>query len=503
LLCDVTILVDGRPAEEQLQGLVDEVLALADNGVTGKLSWQALVDLPAIRWGRFGNAPLDKAENRQRAVQQFDANRDGQPDRDEILRLLTRQNRSRGLIDLQSNDASAGGNSATTATWQLLDADHDLKLSAEELSSAGQRLLNQDPSDEELLTLPKISTSTSASGSPQPESEGVRMTMAVVLDDATNWEHVWRMIGASYPGWRHANSIGGKRTARLLEPLDQNKNGRLTAEELARLRDVTPHLRITARLGQAAADEMASPLDLQADVSPDRWSTIEMNATARTASLTAQGLIVDWTLADQAADDSDPASTVATQLKKLDKDANGSLDSAEFSAADDVEESFEQLDLNDDGQIDEEEYRTVLSRERLVHSAAVRMDVVRAGDTVFATLDANHDGTLGAREMATAGQRLAACDANQDGRISTDEIPDRIIVQLTQGGGDGASGATAASRGLVMSRTGPAWFRRMDHNGDGDLSPREFLGTPARFAQLDTDHDGFISATEAAQAMSD
>ncbi|MGE3808099.1 MAG: hypothetical protein AB7K24_25845, partial [Gemmataceae bacterium] len=44
---------------------------------------------------------------------------------------------------------------------------------------------------------------------------------------------------------------------------------------------------------------------------------------------------------------------------------------------------------------------------------------------------------------------------------------------------------------------GPAWFRKMDSNGDGDISPREFLGTEAEFARLDRDSDGLINLDEA------
>ena len=49
---------------------------------------------------------------------------------------------------------------------------------------------------------------------------------------------------------------------------------------------------------------------------------------------------------------------------------------------------------------------------------------------------------------------------------------------------------------------GPEWFRRMDRNQDGDVSPREFPGTSEQFIQLDTDADRLISADEAMQVES-
>jgi hypothetical protein len=40
----------------------------------------------------------------------------------------------------------------------------------------------------------------------------------------------------------------------------------------------------------------------------------------------------------------------------------------------------------------------------------------------------------------------------------------------------------------------------MDKNGDGDVSPREFLGTPEDFRRIDTNGDGLIDPEEAEAA---
>ena len=60
---------------------------------------------------------------------------------------------------------------------------------------------------------------------------------------------------------------------------------------------------------------------------------------------------------------------------------------------------------------------------------------------------------------------------------------------------------SSPTRGFVSPPFGrgraPVWFKKMDRNGDGDVSAREFNGPPSLFQRMDPDGDGLISPEEA------
>jgi Ca2+-binding EF-hand superfamily protein len=173
---------------------------------------------------------------------------------------------------------------------------------------------------------------------------------------------------------------------------------------------------------------------------------------------------------------------------------------------------FKTLDRNGDGKVYPRELDEFVAREAVAARGRLTMTASDEGRDLFGILDLDRDRRLGAREVLKTFARVSACDRNQDGGVTSDEIPHHIRLSLDRGdlsillAPPAVDGAVVVSPGATAlpSRprptAGPSWFRKMDRNHDGDVSPREFLGTREQFDRLDRDHDGLLSPDEAKEA---
>jgi len=165
---------------------------------------------------------------------------------------------------------------------------------------------------------------------------------------------------------------------------------------------------------------------------------------------------------------------------------------------------FQYADRNGDGKLTEKELNAFLDAIDDGANASATLTVADHGAGLFELLDANRDGRLSIRELRTGWERVAPWDKAKAGAISRDQIPRQYQLTVRQGPPEDARfrQVTRFPGGPPPggSGRGPVWFRKMDRNGDGDVSPREWLGSLEDFQKIDTDHDGLISAEEAEKA---
>src|SRR5262249_21235043 len=157
------------------------------------------------------------------------------------------------------------------------------------------------------------------------------------------------------------------------------------------------------------------------------------------------------------------------------------------------------MDRDGDGKLTVKEMRSYLDRVQRLEAKAmasrVSLLVSGPGRGLFDLLDRDRDGRLSLRELRGAAGLLGHLGLRGTRRLSRDQLPRGYQLALGLGqasfrGGRGGvmippEGALAYP-GVYRNR-GPLWFRKMDRNGDGDVSPREFLGPPAMFRRLDAD----------------
>jgi Ca2+-binding EF-hand superfamily protein len=167
-----------------------------------------------------------------------------------------------------------------------------------------------------------------------------------------------------------------------------------------------------------------------------------------------------------------------------------------------VYQLFAIADRDGDGKLTRKEFVDYLDLQVSGSGCTAAIQVNDLGRNLFTLIDANGDGQLSVRELRSAWERVQPLTRGGAGLAEAD-IPRRIQISMGQGNTFFSNVGQLAStpmKGRVPVKTVgpvPAWFTKMDRNGDGDVSRREFLGTEEEFRMLDADGDGLISADEA------
>jgi Ca2+-binding EF-hand superfamily protein len=166
---------------------------------------------------------------------------------------------------------------------------------------------------------------------------------------------------------------------------------------------------------------------------------------------------------------------------------------------------FDAADRDGDGKLTRAELDAFFDLVELGIGCRVIVTVTDRGRNLFDLFDTNGDGRLDLGELIRAGRNLPG-ELARDKPLERAAVPASYRLTVTRGPvGDSFGpvpfGAAAGPKSVdPRPARGPAWFRAMDKNGDGFVSPQEFIGPPELFARLDANSDGRISVEEAEAA---
>lgn len=502
---DVRLWIDNAPFDQALEELVDHVLTLADTDKDGTATWEELADQPDLKSGQFGNLSFEDPRERQRLINQYDTNRNGWVDRSEVPRLVSRNRNNSEAFSVRQTSYAAERSRGDSPLRQLIDESGDGTIQKEEIFSAAKRLRLYDFDDDEIVTPMELMTTlginmNNMTGQARDRRRFFGSQAMFTLDDSTPWDEVLYAMEQNY---EHGAPLKMARFPEdnLLHKIDADQNGRLSREELMSMSQIDPQMTLDVRFGQR--DEGVKHLTLS-----------QMNAAKGESPLeddqeVSLDLGSDW-LVFRARDSVDTAS-VKPQAENLlqiyDGNQNNYLEPDEIPEGAQQNLDFASADKDGNEMLFVEEIEAYLLQRNWVRRCQIRLQGIEGDDPLMRVIDPNHDRRLSARELISLEEQLAAVDANDSESIEFDEIPALLVFEFFRGDQDQApQPAQIYQEGYaagITNANAPAWFTGMDFNGDGDISRREFLGTPSQFDELDIDDDGFLTSGEVAPPEAD
>jgi len=287
-----------------------------------------------------------------------------------------------------------------------------------------------------------------------------------------------------------------------LANFDKNSDSRLDEKEIADwLADPTPQFELDVALPKKS---------LQRPTVAVRPGSKAANADGISISPAVDGLVVlrigQIPIELRAAETPPrPVSLAAyhkSLFKRADRDNNDYLDVDELASTGLGlgPDEFKAIDRDHNKMIFEDEWLAFMELHDILAAHRITLTVAAPATDPVSLFDSNGDGRLSRGELTRALATIRSWDANHDGQISPNEIPQRFEGTFHLG-----TLRNAVNRRTMREMrpraappsTAPAWFQKMDRNRDGEVSLREFLGPLSVFRRLDANHDGYLDADEA------
>lgn len=459
-----------------------------------------------------------QAEALLRSANLWDADaepRDGELNEQEIARFLSRKGQGAFQTEASEKTAALLSPQITQAVnsgdrlWDWLDDDDDQKLSPKELQDADETLRKYDLDADESISLNELEAIQNPFFTAR-QSNQMTETPFFSIHHGQSATRIIRGLALRYRSFDPPNNekAAGSRGI-AIEALqipdsqkrlfDRDGSGRLDDWELREfLKSPVPMVTIQIEL---PASEKSLP-KLTGRVRDAKSSIAVKKSLPGSVSILAGEIQIEIDangLRPEALTQS-----LKERFNQADRDNNGYLEKGEANRDQFFRRHFAEYDADGNEKLYPEEWRKPVDAAIEFARSQTRMTVQDGGQDVFSVLDGDRDLKIGPREWITAADRMEIWDKNENGTLEKNEVPHVYRVSFGPGLPDLPGLITPQnnnrqSPAMQEVVRGPKWFQAMDKNGDGDVSAREFLGSPESFKKIDRDQDELIDPHEAAK----
>jgi Ca2+-binding EF-hand superfamily protein len=387
------------------------------------------------------------------------------------------------------------------ALFARLDQDKDGKLSQKELLATATVLHRLDTNQDEMVSVHELVPTFYESGfqfrlASDPEPVPVDFPL-LLLHPGDPLDRLAKELLSRYDrdknGKLSPSEIGLEKAS--FAKLDTNSDGQLDVSELERWVNLPPDLETILHFDEGTPSRIAILAGSQA----------KQVRTSRTGSLfipLGDHEIELLRLAPPSRDPKARKQSFFSQYRANGKDKDRVITSREiYQPPFTLVPLLRLADRNGDGKLNGKEINDFVDLQERVVATTTYVTITDRGRTLFEMLDTDRDSRLGPREMRSAWTRLEPWVPA--GGLTRQTIPHQYQLSFAYGQVwpvDQQMNLLGYGRATPVGGRGPLWFQKMDRNGDGDISPAEFLGTLEQFRQLDTDGDGLIDVQEAEKA---